>query len=128
MSRPPRVLVVDDEPLLVSALIRTLARIGCEGVGAHDGLEALARVRDDAPIELVFCDVRMPNMDGPTLLQELRAAGASMPFVFLTGYGDHSDAELRAMGAAAVCGKPTPAAVLREVVRTLLDPMLRPSG
>jgi CheY-like chemotaxis protein len=114
-------LVVDDEPLLVSALIRTLARIGCEGIGAHDGLEALARVRDEPPIDLVLCDVRMPNMDGPTLLKELRALGAAMPFVFLTGYGDHSDAELRAMGAVAVCGKPTPASILRDVVRTLLE-------
>jgi len=121
MTRPPRVLVVDDEPLLVSALVRTLARIGCEGIGAHDGLEALARVRDEGPIDLVLCDVRMPNMDGPALLKELRALGATMPFVFLTGYGDHSDAELRAMGAAAVCGKPTPASILREVVRTLLE-------
>jgi len=121
MTRSCRVLVVDDEPLLVSALVRTLARMGCEAVGAHDGLEALDRLHEEGPFDLVLCDVRMPRMDGPTLLGELRAIGASMPFVFLTGYGDHSDAELRAMGAAAVCGKPTPPAMLRDVVRALLE-------
>lgn len=120
MTRPRRVLVVDDEPLLVAALVRTLARIGCDVVGANDGLDALDRVGAEGPFDLVICDVRMPKMDGPAFLRALRARGEVVPFVFLTGYGDHSDTELLALGADAVCGKPTPPARLRDLVRTLL--------
>jgi len=111
------VLIVDDEPLLLRALVRMLRSDGIEAIGVANGalaLEALA----DASFDLVLSDVRMPVMDGPTLLRHLRARGdAAPPLVFLTGYADDSDGTLLAAGAKAVCGKPTDPDELVTIVR-----------
>lgn len=112
----PRVLVVDDEPLLVDVLRRLLARDGVEVLGATSGDEALALLATEE-LSMVICDVRMPRMDGPTLLREARRRGLTPPWVFLTGFADESDTSLLEAGACAVLGKPLPAAALREAVR-----------
>jgi two-component system CheB/CheR fusion protein len=111
-----RVLVVDDEPLLVRAIVRLLTRAGIEARGAEDGRCALD-VLDTGAFDLVLCDVRMPVMDGPALLVALRSRPHAPPLVFLTGYGDRSDQELLALGALAVYGKPIDGQALLDVVR-----------
>lgn len=116
MDQALRVLVVDDEPLLVRALVRLLTRAGMEAHAAANGVEALAAL-DARTFDVVLCDVRMPVMDGPAVMQALRARPTAPPLVFLTGYGDRSDAELLALGACAVYGKPIDGKVLIEVVR-----------
>lgn len=113
----PRVLVVDDEALLVDVLRRLLAREGVEVRGATSGDEALLALAS-AEFSMVLCDVRMPRMDGPTLLREARRRGPTPPWVFLTGFADAPDAALLEAGACAVLGKPVLAATLREAVRT----------
>ncbi|MCB9604005.1 MAG: response regulator [Sandaracinus sp.] len=121
-SRTLRVLVVDDEPMLVTALLRTVVRAGHRGVGAYDGAQALDTIENDTDgFDVVVCDVRMPSMDGPTFLRRLRARGDRTPFVFLTGYGDYSDRELLALGATAVLGKPTSRDRLFALFRDLSD-------
>jgi two-component system cell cycle sensor histidine kinase/response regulator CckA len=113
----PRVLVVDDEALLADVIRRLLARDGVAVRCANSGDEALeALAKED--FSMVLCDVRMPRMDGPTLLREARRRGPTPPWVFLTGFADESDASLLEAGACAVIGKPAPAATLREAVRT----------
>ena len=117
MDQALRVLVVDDEPLLVRAIVRLLTRAGIEAHGAEDGRYALAAL-DAGTFDLVLCDVRMPVMDGPALLGALRARPHAPPLVFLTGYGDRSDQELLALGALAVYGKPMDGQALLDVVRS----------
>lgn len=111
-----RVLVVDDEVMLVDVIRRLLMRDGVEVSVATSGDEALAALAT-SDFSLVLCDVRMPRMDGPTLLREARRRGPTPPWVFLTGFADESDNALLAAGACAVLGKPVPAATLREAVR-----------
>lgn len=105
MTTRRRILVVDDEPILVRLLARMLTTAGHDVVGARDGREALELAARDR-FDLIISDVRMPVMDGPSFLAALRARDAETPFIFLTGYGDHTDAELKRLGAAAVYGKP----------------------
>jgi len=114
-----RILVVDDEPILVRLLVRVLRSHGYDVRGAADGREALALL-DEAPADLVLSDVRMPVMDGPALLAELVQRPAPPPLVFLTGFADHTHAELRAMGAADVRTKPVHAAGIVDIVRANL--------
>jgi len=112
----PLILLVDDEPLLLRALLRLLQRHGISALTAGNGLEALQALQTVRP-NLIICDVRMPVLDGPGLLRELRARGDNFPpFVFLTGYGDRSDAELLALGAKEVHGKPIDRAELLKLV------------
>ncbi|MCA2979754.1 MAG: response regulator [Myxococcaceae bacterium] len=118
--RRPRILVVDDEPLLVRALQRVLFHEGVDAVGAGDGHEALEHLRE-ARFDLVLCDVRMPGMDGPTALRTAKARGDALPpWVFLTGYADSADATLLALGAVAVHGKPIDVSTLRAIVDSLV--------
>ncbi|MFO0626926.1 MAG: response regulator [Polyangiales bacterium] len=112
-----RVLVVDDESMLVDVIRRVLTRDGVEVRCATCGDDALAALAADE-FAMVLCDVRMPSMDGPTLLREARRRGPTPPWVFLTGFADVSDTSLLEEGACAVIGKPVPIATLRETVRT----------
>ena len=125
VTRAPRILVVDDEPVLVRLLLRVLRMHGYDVRGAADGREALEQL-DASPVDLVLSDVRMPVMDGPSLLAELMRRPAPPPLIFLTGYADHTHAELCAMGATAVHMKPVRAEVILEIVRTHLACPLLP--
>lgn len=115
-TRARQILVVDDEPLIVRMLQRVLVSNGYDVLGASDGQAALAVIAT-SPVDLVLSDVRMPGMDGPGLLAELRRLPAPPPLVFLTGYGDHTDGQLKEMGAAEVHGKPLTSESLLALVR-----------
>lgn len=121
MSAAPRVLVVDDEPSLVRVLVWMLEREGFVARGAHNGVDALAKLSAET-FDLVLCDVKMPVMDGPTLLRTMRQRGDETRVVFLSGYADLSDAHLRSLGASAVYNKPLDPPALIEVVRAWSAP------
>ncbi len=71
-----RALVVEDDPHSRDVLVTLLRGIGCEVEAAVDGEAGLAACRarpDDEPFDIVFSDIRMPRMDGLSMLQALRA-------------------------------------------------------
>ncbi|MBL8935277.1 MAG: response regulator [Archangium sp.] len=100
-----KVLVVDDDPVLLRMVCRYLGRRDFVTESATDGEDALEKAQTFQP-DLVLSDVRMPRMDGTALLEALKTRGIRAPVVFLTGYNDFSDAELLGKGAAAVLAKP----------------------
>jgi CheY-like chemotaxis protein len=78
------VLVVDDDRLVRTALLRTLRRLpGLEVTDFADPLEALAHARDHA-FQVAILDLQMPEMDGVTLAQELRSLQPMIQLVFMT--------------------------------------------
>ena len=85
-TSPKRVLVVDDEPEVVSLLRDILERAGHEVEHAEHGLEALARV-SKATYDAIFCDLRMPGLDGRSLRKKLIAEhpGYKSRMIFVTG-------------------------------------------
>ena len=89
-----KVLVVDDQPLIVEELCEFLESNGYRCVPCHSSPQAVARFREDAEIGLVLCDLHMPDMDGIELVQELqRIAGKQRAFeaIMLTGRADKQD-------------------------------------
>jgi CheY-like chemotaxis protein len=102
-----RLLVVDDELMLRRMLDRVLTARGFEVHTAVDGHEAMAMLKAER-FDVVLSDVVMPQCDGRCLLEAMRGAGITVPVVMLTGYADASDGSLRALGAVAVLGKPSP--------------------
>ncbi|WP_426134728.1 response regulator transcription factor [Pseudomonas sp. PWP3-1b2] len=89
-----KVLVVDDEPLIVEELCEFLERSGFRCVPCESSQEALTRFSADAEIGLVLCDLRMPDMDGIELVQALqKVAGKQRAFeaIMLTGHADKQD-------------------------------------
>src|SRR5262249_25461820 len=88
----PRILLVDDEPRLLDAVRMNLEVEGFEVFEAHDGAEALERIRKILP-DLVVLDVMMPRMDGLETLADLRRF-SSVPVIMLTVKADDSDVVL----------------------------------
>jgi excisionase family DNA binding protein len=81
------VLVIDDEEKVCRALAGMLQRIGCRVRTATRGRDGLALVREEPP-DLILLDLKMPDMNGPQLLAELRAEHPHLPVVIVTGYPD----------------------------------------
>ena len=73
--RPPRILVVDDEPdveaLIAQSFRRKIRKKEIEFVFAQDGKHALEVLAQDPDIDIVLSDINMPRMDGLTLLERL---------------------------------------------------------
>jgi CheY-like chemotaxis protein len=78
--------VVDDEPEVAQLLIEILERNGHRVDRANSGREALTRLRY-GEVDLILCDLRMPDLDGPTLYRELKAKRPELlsRIVFITG-------------------------------------------
>jgi two-component system, OmpR family, response regulator MprA len=79
-----RVLVVDDEPAVRTALERALRLEAYDVELAADGREALDRLADGAPPDAVVLDVAMPELDGLEVCRRLRDAGDRTPVLMLT--------------------------------------------
>ncbi|WP_456290428.1 response regulator [Paenibacillus sp. AK002] len=95
------VLIVDDEPRHrrgIAEMIKTL-RPDYRLFMAKDGAEAL-RIATDTRIDIIFTDIRMPNMDGLTLIENLRERSESMKIVILSVYG-HFDYARQALKLGA---------------------------
>lgn len=89
-----KVLVVDDQPLIVEELCEFLESSGYRCVPCESSRHALQRFSEDAEIGLVLCDLHMPDMDGIELVQAMqKAAGKQRAFesIMLTGRADKQD-------------------------------------
>ncbi len=77
-----RILVIDDEPKIVSFIRRGLAYEGYEVEVAYDGEEGLVKARDNPP-DVIILDVMLPGLDGLEVCRRLRAGG-DVPILMLT--------------------------------------------
>jgi CheY-like chemotaxis protein len=83
------VLLVEDEVPLRELATMMIESLGGRVVGAGNGAEALARLSEhQTDIDLVFCDIRMPVMDGWQFLRKLREIDPELPVVLVTAYDD----------------------------------------
>jgi CheY-like chemotaxis protein len=96
-----RVLVVDDDPDIVTLVQLQLRQSGYETVGASSGPQALARIEADGLPDVAVLDIRMPGMDGYELLAEIRARGfVELPVIFLSARAQQDDVDRgKAVGA-----------------------------
>lgn len=114
----PGVLVVDDDALVLNLLHLLLRREGFPVWLARGGAAAIEVFRrEQANIEVALLDVRMPGLDGPQTLAELRRIRPDLVCCFMSGSPEpHTAADLRALGIAHVFPKPFP---IDEVVAVL---------
>jgi DNA-binding response OmpR family regulator len=87
-----KILVVDDEPVLVETIAYNLEQAGYQVTTAADGASALAIARRE-PLDLVILDIMLPEMDGLEVCRQLRREGltATTPIMMLTARGDEID-------------------------------------
>ena len=84
-----KILIVDDEELLVKGIRFNLQNDGYETITGRDGLEAVALAKEENP-DLIILDVMMPNMDGLTACSHIREF-SSVPIILLTAKSDDMD-------------------------------------
>ncbi|MHC4715413.1 MAG: sigma-54-dependent transcriptional regulator [Planctomycetota bacterium] len=82
---PKTVLIAEDEAVLREALAEMLTEEGYEVLQAGDGKQAY-ELALERPLDLVLSDVRMPGMDGVTLLKQLQRLAPETPFIIITAY------------------------------------------
>ncbi len=113
-----RILVADDDPGIRNFLRRGLKLEGYSVIEADSGQTAVELTRTTKP-DLMILDWMMPGMDGPEALRRIRAAGATIPVIFLTGR-DGDRAEGLALGAQDYFDKPVSFAQLVARLHALL--------
>lgn len=87
LSGTARILLVEDEDAVRSFSARALSNKGYEVIEAVNGRDALDQLGDDKPdLELIITDVVMPEMDGPTMIEELRKHYTNTKIIFMSGY------------------------------------------
>jgi signal transduction histidine kinase/putative methionine-R-sulfoxide reductase with GAF domain len=118
---PQHILLADDEPDLRTALAGLLVRFGHTIAQVGNGQDALSRCLTQR-WDLLLCDVTMPGLDGPQLIQALRQHGVTIPVVLMTGQVEpHELARVRASEPSAILHKPfTAETLLRAIAQAVL--------
>jgi CheY-like chemotaxis protein len=120
--RDATLLLVDDEPILLEIETEWFSGLAAQVLTANNGAEAL-KVLEATPVDVILTDVRMPVMDGITLLTKLRRMRRPIPsLVFLSGYTSISMREAFDLGAEAIMSKPTTRQdLVYKVEKVLMD-------
>ena len=84
----PHILCVDDEPSILDALKRLFRRSDYQVTTANSGLQALQQITNGKNFDLIISDMRMPEMDGASLLAEVRKRTPETIRVILSGYSE----------------------------------------
>ena len=85
-----RIMIVDDEPLIVKGLKFSLEQEGYQTVVAYDGQEALDRFAEGG-IDLILLDVMLPKVNGIEVCQQIRGEHSQVPIIMLTAKGEDMD-------------------------------------
>ncbi|MBI3296255.1 MAG: sigma-54-dependent Fis family transcriptional regulator [Deltaproteobacteria bacterium] len=117
------ILVVDDEPEIGWAFAKVLGEDGHEILTAKNGKEALVKIEREQP-GLVFLDVKLPGMDGLSILRKIKEEKHAQLVIMLTGHEDVKTAvEAMKLGAYDYLIKPLPNERLKIIVQHALETM-----
>ena len=81
-----KVLIIDDERAIRRALKEILEYENCQVLEAENGKEGLEMIRSNS-LDVIFCDIKMPLLDGMELLEQIQKEGNEVPIVMISGHG-----------------------------------------
>jgi CheY-like chemotaxis protein len=111
-----RYLIVDDNVALAENVAEILRDAGDDAVVAGSGPEALDRLQRES-FDALLTDMRMPGMDGATLVKQARVADPGLPAIVITAFTrDEGLLAMRAQAPVAVLPKPVPVARLMDLL------------
>jgi two-component system cell cycle sensor histidine kinase/response regulator CckA len=121
-KRPARILVIDDEPSILSFADQVLRDAGYETVCASTGLQALRAAEDAGAFDLLLTDLVMPDLMGDEVARRLRQRWPELKVLYLTGYSERLFRQRTALWKdEAFLDKPTTIKGLLEAVSLLLS-------
>ncbi len=116
-----RVLIIEDEVALASAMAILARRMGHEATTAASATLGMQRIHEQRP-DLVVLDIGLPDQSGLQTLTWIRERDATLPVLIVTAHGNLQNAvEARKRGASAYLVKPLDLAELERLVQALLD-------
>lgn len=116
MNRP-LLLVVEDEPLVRELIVLELADWGYDALEAEDGATALALLRDNPSVAVLFTDIRLPGgMTGWDIAERARALHPTLPVIYATGFSGEA---LRLVPGSHFLKKPYRPAMILDALRQL---------
>ena len=122
-----KILLVEDDPLLIDVYSTKLKQSGFEVCVAESGEKALVAVKEEKP-DLVLLDIVLPHLDGWDILERLRSSEKlkSMQIVILSNLGQKEEiAKGLALGAAKYLIKAhyTPSEIVQEIINLIGNPL-----
>lgn len=121
-GRSPRLLILDDESRILSALRRALRREGYE-ILTFESAEAALRELEDRPVDAILTDQRMPGMTGLQFLTRAAQRRPDAARLLITGWTETIPREeLERLGVRGLINKPWDDATLKATLRDVLHP------
>jgi len=120
---PHRILLIDDDPLVLKSLSILLSRERYEVIPANSCDEAIKAIVEKE-FDLILSDIRMPGKNGVETVKEIQArltaqGKKDLPIIFITGYADYGD-ELKATFVGEILTKPVDNERLFRTIRDYL--------
>lgn len=123
-----KVVIVDDEPIIAEGLRRTVDwnRFGCEVTGiAYSGKEGLDLIEQQNP-DILFSDIRMPDLDGLSMIAALKSQHRNLEITILTGFRDFEYArEAINLGVRRFLLKPSRMDEINEAVQAMTEELAK---
>jgi len=116
-----KILVIDDEPSIRNLLDTLLRRKGYDVVLADSGRKGLELFRREHP-DVILLDLKMPEMDGLTVLRQIHSLDPKKPVIILTGAGNaEAERQVRALGVTEYVEKEFSLHLLGDSLKRLLN-------
>ncbi len=114
------VLIVEDDPDVLSTLAKHLVYFGYEVITAADGLEGMKKL-EEGGYDLVITDIVMPYVSGVGVVSRLKEKSPDIPVIAITGYGKEPEEAAMEKNADLVLTKPIKIPVLKDHISRLLS-------
>lgn len=119
-----KILVIDDEELIIKSLSRLLEKSGYEPFVVKNGQDALI-VSEEEDFDLILADIRMPGINGvdavKSIYEKAQVKGKKIPVIFITGYADSEvEKEAETLNPTAYIYKPFDIKELVDKVKEVL--------
>jgi CheY-like chemotaxis protein len=117
-----RILVVDDNNVVLTSVCRLLTKLGYEAIAAQDGSEALRIMETNDGFNLILTDINMPQIDGWELAHRIKSIKPDIPIIALTGENpNHILPRLSGSGISYALFKPFNLDQLNNAIAYILE-------
>jgi DNA-binding response OmpR family regulator len=121
MGTPTRILVIDDNEQVLTAVTQYLETQHFEVVSASNGLDALKILEtEEKTFQMIITDLVMPNISGVGVISIVKKKLPRVPIIAITGWGEHPEALATEAHADRVLEKPFDLAELTKIINELL--------
>jgi DNA-binding response OmpR family regulator len=114
------ILVIEDDPDVLSMIVKHLKHQGFDVVTAKDGMQGLKKLKAGG-YDLVITDIVMPYVSGTGLVTALKESKPHIPIIAITGYGEEPEAVATEKKADLVLSKPVMMSELKDHIARLLS-------